>query len=135
MISIDEGQGVQSCLPDKYSLMCSQANSTLEDMKRRIYNGTISLEEIGVVYAKKHQVLKLCAVSLEYDIEETILELRNRECTAFKRHKTRVASFCREVQRLQIEGTLPGFFAVVTLYSLSESANTHSIIIIVRHCM
>lgn len=104
MISIDEGQGGQSCLPDKYSLMCSQANSTLEDMKRRIYNGTISLEEIGVVYAKKHQIMKLCAASSEYAIEETVLELRNCECTAFKRHKTRVASFCREVERLQIEG-------------------------------
>lgn len=100
MINKDQG----SCLQEQYSLMCSLADSTLEDMKDRICNGTVTLNEMDCVCAKEHQVMKLCAAA--NSINE-FLELRKCECTAFKRHKSRLGSFCREVDtaRLQIKGT------------------------------
>ena len=94
-----------SCLDEKYSLMCSLADSTLEDMKKRICDGSICLNEIDCVSANEHQAMKLCTGDTECNIS-AYLDMRKYELSAFKCHKSQLGSFCREMEmsKFLIEG-------------------------------
>lgn len=102
-------ESAHSCLPENCQVMCTLADSTLMAMMKTISNGTITLRAMEGIYEKKDQVEKLCgAASKDYKLEDvkSLLKTRNDECTAFKRYKAILASFCREIRttRLRIQG-------------------------------
>lgn len=102
-----ENQG-QSWFSDECDIFCSLADSSLMDMIQRISSGSISFQEMETVFQKKTQVEKLCGASSQYNWDDvnSFLYLRNKECTAFRRHKENLGSFCRELEtyNLPIEG-------------------------------
>lgn len=99
---------VQSCLSEKCHVLCTMGNSAVIDMMQKIFSGSITLHEMKSVYQRRSQVEKLCLANAQWNLTElkSRLEIRNKECTAFKQHKDVLGSFCREMEvyKLQIEG-------------------------------
>ena len=98
----------KSCLSKKCELVCEKVYSMLVELVEKIMDGTATFHEITLVIDSKQHFLKLCTSMQECKIEEIneVLELRSRECYAYKEHKYLLASFSREleVQNLLIEG-------------------------------
>ena len=98
----------RSWFSDESFRFCSLADDTLTNLIQRMFNGLISLKEMETVVQKKPQVLRLCAASAQENLPgvKSALEHRHDECTAFRRHKEILGSFCRELKayNLDVEG-------------------------------
>ena len=105
---ISAPQKSRCCFSDESFKLCSLADDTLTNLLQRIFSGSISLKEMEIIFQKKAQVLRLCAASAQKilpDVNST-LKHRHDECTAFRRQKEILGSFCRELKacNLDVEG-------------------------------
>ena len=102
-------KGEESCLPDNCRTLCSSAVETLTDMMTRIFSGAITVEEIKGI-KREQQIKKLCsAVMSEKEIfqpdkAQVKLELRRKEYEDFRMHRNVLATFCLELESVNIEG-------------------------------
>lgn len=115
--------GFESCLPERYNILCAYADNTLILTQRRIVDGAITIREMEHIYARKAQVLKLCEANQDHyklDRIKACIELRKTECAAFKRYKSELALFCREISAAKVNIKGKFFFFCSDNYILTE---------------
>lgn len=107
-----EGSGkvksTQSSLSEKCSLMCSLADSSLAQMMKQTFDGSVTLREIEFILEKQAEMERLCTTMEAYNIDkvQAMLKRRKFECTSFRGYKVRLDSFCSKLSlsKLQITG-------------------------------
>ena len=108
MIKQSDTEGAHSCLSEECDLFCSVASNTLTGLMSKIFSGSILFQDMEKAYQKKSQVLKLCAASEDYILDdvEKILDCRFNECTSFKEYKHILGSLCHKMDatNVQVEG-------------------------------
>lgn len=113
MITRDGKNRGQSCLPDRSSILCGCAISTLDVVCESIDNGCITIKELGSISKKIDQMEKLCSAaktgSLEKKGEEynrfmITLDTRLRECKAFFTRQELLGNLCKGIP-VDVAGT------------------------------
>ncbi len=98
----------QSCLSEKCDLMCQGVYSELLEFIKKLFDGSVTFNEIETVTKKMQQFTKLCAAIPEHEVKKVTacLDLRKCECDIYKKYRFLLGSFCRELEaaKLQITG-------------------------------
>lgn len=96
----------QSCLPERSTILCGCAISTLDGVCESIVSGCIIVKELENISKKKDQMEKLCSAARsanldkkgeEYDKFMMALESRLKEYRAFINRRNLLGNLCKGV--------------------------------------
>ena len=88
-------------------MLCLLAIVNLSNTMDQIVKGSVCIQDVEKLMGKKSQFLNLCAaIGCNVDDMKESLEHRSSECTAFKRHKVALDSFCNALinHEIHVEG-------------------------------
>ena len=99
-------KSIGSCLHDGTTLMCTIAESAVNNMSQRVRSGDITMKELDRISddVRKKRIKKLCSAIGEMGIEEAMDEKLN-EAKAFNRHRETLGLICDSVTDVHIQGT------------------------------
>ena len=106
MIKRDGKNRGQSCLPERSSILCGCAISTLDVVCENIDSGCITIEELQSISKKLDQMEKLCSAAKTGSLEKkgeaykrfkSALDTRLREHKAFLTRKELLGNLCKGV--------------------------------------
>jgi hypothetical protein len=92
---------------EDYTFLCSLAYNTLTNILDQLEKGIVCVQDIEKLMDRSAQFLNLCAATslINSDDAKAILDRRISECTAFKRQKANLNSFCHALSdMIQVEG-------------------------------
>ena len=117
LISTEDGNTAQSCLPEDCYVMCVRAHSSLEEVCRQIIEGSISIKELQKISSKMEQMKRLCTAAstngnqkqepqqqqFAFQNIKAALDQRMDEYKAFNRRKEHLVTLVTLCSRINVK--------------------------------